>query len=284
VTRPSYPPFDVDEYIESNRALWDAWTPIHERSDMYDLEGFKRGGVRIRDFEREDVGDVAGKTLLHLQCHFGIDTLSWARLGATVTGADFSERAIELARKIAAEIGVDDARFVQANLYDLPSILEGEFDIVYTGRGAISWLPDIRRWAGVAAHFVKPGRIFYMNEFHPIAQVLDDESDEVRLRYPYFEHVEPLAFDVRGSYADPAAHVEHDKEYGWSHGLGEVVSALVDAGLRIDLLREFPWVDFKMLPVLEQREDGNWWLPRGLEGELPLMFTLRATRPPSRSE
>jgi ubiquinone/menaquinone biosynthesis C-methylase UbiE len=267
----------MEEYMESNRALWDKWTPIHERSEMYDLQGFKQGGVRVYEFEREEVGNVSGKTLLHLQCHFGIDTLSWARLGARVTGADFSERSIDLARDVAAELGID-ASFVRANVYDLPDILEGEFDVVYTGRGAIFWLPDIRRWAQVAAHFVKPGGIFYIYEIHPFVHALDDESSDLRLRYPYFEHVEPLAFDVHGSYADPTAKVEHDKEYRWSHGLGEIVSALAEAGLRIEVVREFPWCDSKMIAMLELRDDGRWWLPHSTSGELPLMFSLRARK------
>ena len=118
-------------------------------------------------------------------------------------------------------------------------------------------LPDIRRWAQVAAHFVKPGGIFYITELHPVALALDDESSDLRLRYPYFEHVEPLGFDVQGSYADPTAKVEHDKEYRWSHGLGEIVSALAEAGLRIEVVREFPWCDSKMIAMLERRDDGS---------------------------
>ena len=147
----------ADDPIRANNALWDEWTVIHERSEFYDLEGFKRGGVRLRPYEIEEIGPVEGKDLLHLQCHFGIDTLSWARLGARVTGADFSEAALTLARSTAADIGIADARFVQSDVYDLPAALEGDFDIVYTSRGVLGWLPDIRRWAEVVAHFVRPG-------------------------------------------------------------------------------------------------------------------------------
>jgi 2-polyprenyl-3-methyl-5-hydroxy-6-metoxy-1,4-benzoquinol methylase len=130
--------------FEANRSLWEVWTRIHAAGEFYDLEGFKAGGVRIRPYEIEMVGDVAGKSLLHLQCHFGIDTLSWARLGARVTGADIAPSAIELARSLAIELGFPEARFVESNLYDLPSALEGEFDVVYTSRGVLGWLPDIR--------------------------------------------------------------------------------------------------------------------------------------------
>jgi len=159
----------MDEYLAANRALWDEWTAIHETSSFYDLEAFKAGGSRLRDYEVDEVGDVTGKSLLHLQCHFGIDTLSWARLGARVTGADFSDRAIELGRSLAAELRLD-ATFVRSDLYDLPSVLDGQFDVVYTSRGVLGWLPDLGRWAGVVAHFLRPGGVFYMTEIHPVAQ------------------------------------------------------------------------------------------------------------------
>ena len=140
----------MNEFLEGNRALWDEWTGIHESSAFYGVEAFRAGGIRLRDYELAQVGDVQGKSLLHLQCHFGIDTLSWARLGATVTGADFSPKAIDLAGRLAADLGLD-ARFVESNVYDLPERLEGSFDVVYTSRGVLGWLPDIRGWARVVA-------------------------------------------------------------------------------------------------------------------------------------
>ena len=143
--------------IRENEALWDARTPIHEASAFYDLDGFRTGGIRLRDEEIATVGDVRGKTLLHLQCHFGIDTLSWARLGAKVTGADFSGKAVELAQRLAIDVGISEARFIRSDLYDLPRILDEQFDVVYTSRGVIGWLPDIRRWAEVVAGFTAPG-------------------------------------------------------------------------------------------------------------------------------
>jgi 2-polyprenyl-3-methyl-5-hydroxy-6-metoxy-1,4-benzoquinol methylase len=266
--------------IRANNALWDEWTAIHERSEFYDLEGFKSGGIRLRPYEIEEIGPVDGKELLHLQCHFGIDTLSWARLGARVTGADFSEAALTLARSTAAEIGLE-ARFVQADLYDLPSVLEGDFDVVYTSRGVLGWLPDVRRWADVVAHFVRPGGIFYITEIHPIAQAFENEGvapGELRLAYPYWEHREPLVFDNIGSYADPDAPVTVPKEYGWDHGLGEIVTALIDAGLRIESLREYPFVDWK-LDFLVEDEDKSWRLPPSIKGELPLFFSILASKP-----
>ena len=274
------PQADTAGAIRANNELWDEWTRIHETSTFYDLEGFKRGGNRLRPYELEEIGPVDGLELLHLQCHFGIDTLSWARLGAKVTGADFSGAAVELARSVAAEIGLGGARFVQSDLYALPSALEGQFDLVYTSRGVLGWLPDITRWAEVVAHFVRPGGRFYITEIHPVAQAFDDDGvapGELRLRYPYWEHPEPLAFPVEGSYADRTAPMVTPMEYGWDHGLGEIVSALIAAGLRIESLREYPFVDWPV-EFLAEAPDGTWRLPPGTPGELPLFFSILASK------
>ena len=270
------------ESFAANEALWDAWTAIHATGAFYDLEGFKAGGVRLRPYEIEMVGEVRGKTLLHLQCHFGIDTLSWARLGARVTGADLSPDAVDLARSLAIELGFPDARFVRSNLYDLPAALDGQFDVVYTSRGVLGWLPDIRGWARVVAHFLAPGGTFFISEIHPVAQVFENDGvapGELRVTYPYFEHPEPLTFLVKGSYADPTADLGSDLvEHGWDHGLGEIVTALIEAGLRIETLIEHPFLEWKADFLVEDGE-GRWRLPPGTAGELPLMFSLRATRP-----
>jgi SAM-dependent methyltransferase len=273
---------DHTDSYDANRRLWDAWTAVHAEGDFYDLEGFRAGGVRLRDEEIAAVGDVRGKTLLHLQCHFGIDTLSWARLGARVTGADFSPAAIRLARELAADIGIEDARFVESNLYDLPDELEGEFDVVYTSRGVLGWLPDIRGWARVVAHFLASGGTFFITEAHPIIQIFEAEGvapGELRPLYPYWEHRDPLVFDVKGSYADPDAEVGEQKEHGWDHGLGEIVTALIDAGLRIESLEEHPYLGWATDFLVESAPgSGRFVLPPGA-GELPLAFSLRATKP-----
>ncbi len=263
--------------------MWEAWTAVHATGDFYDLAGFKRGGIRLHDDEIAAVGDVTGKRLLHLQCHFGLDTLSWARLGAVVTGADFSPSAIRLAREIAAELGFADARFVESNLYDLPANLDGEFDVVYTSRGVLGWLPDIRGWARVVAHFLAPGGVFYITEIHPVAQALEDEGvapGELRLAYPYWEHREPLVFDVKGTYADREADVGEHREHGWDHGLGEIVTALIDAGLQLAWLRESPELDWAVDYLVETPAgSGRYRLPADAAGELPLMFSLLARKP-----
>ena len=273
---------DAVDPIRDNQVLWDTWTGIHEQSAYYDLVGFRAGGVRVRDDEIAALGDVRGRTLLHLQCHFGLDTLSWARLGAVVTGADFSPRAIALATSLADELGFADARFVESDVYDLPAKLAGTFDIVYTSRGVLGWLPDIRRWAEVVAHFVAPGGTFLIKEIHPVAQALENEGvapGELRFEYPYWEHPEPLTFAVTGSYADPHADVGDVVEHGWDHGLGEIVSALVAAGLRIEDLVEHPYLEWGADFLVERPGTGTWVLPDTVRGELPLMFSLRASKP-----
>jgi SAM-dependent methyltransferase len=277
-------PHDRSDSFAANQQLWDAWTAVHAQGAFYDLAGFRQGGVRLRDEEIEAVGDVRGRTLLHLQCHFGIDTLSWARLGARVTGVDFSPAAIRLARELAADIGIEDARFIESNVYELPDLLEGEFDVVYTSRGVLGWLPDIRAWARVVAHFLAPGGTFFITEAHPVFNAFQDEGvapGELRLIYPYWEHRDPLVFDVKGSYADPDADFGEQKLHGWDHGLGEIVTALIDAGLRIESLEEHPFL-YWAADFLVESEPGSdrFVLPPG-PGELPLSFSLRATRPPS---
>jgi SAM-dependent methyltransferase len=272
----------VDRALRQNRELWDAWTRINVASAFYDVASFKSGerGIRLADYEVEEVGDVVGKSLLHLQCHFGLDTLSWARLGAHVTGADFSEEGIAAARSLAAEVGIP-ARFVVSDLYDLPAVLDERFDIVYTSGGVLGWLPDIVGWAKVAAHFVAPGGFFYVTELHPVANVFENEGvqpGELRLEYPYWTHEQPLTFEVKGSYADRSAPTEGLVEHGWDHSLGEIVTALIDAGLRIEFLHEFDFVRWPM-DFLVESPDGRWRLPPGTKGQLPLFFSLKASRP-----
>ena len=270
----------MDDATQSNRELWEEWTDVHLGSDFYDVESFKRGGrSRILPRELEEIGEVRGNDLLHLECHFGLDTLSFARLGARVTGADFSPRAIAAARQLAQECELE-ANFVCADLYALPTELPGAFDIVYTSRGVLFWLRDIQGWGGVVAHFLRPGGVFYITEMHPILAVFDDTA-ELRPRYPYSSHGQPLSFPTEGSYADRSARIKTPVEYGWSHGLGEVVTSLTDAGLGIEFLHEqhsLPWPQ----PFLVKVADRDYRLPGDLEGTVPLMFSLRARQPGTR--
>lgn len=271
--------------IAENRRLWDAWTAVNTTTAFYDVQGFRDDprDVRIEPWEQGEVGDVVGKTLLHVQCHFGLDTLSWARLGAArVTGVDFSEPAIAFASALAAETGLADrSRFVVANVYDLPGPLAGEtFDVVYTGCGALGWLPDLGPWARTVASFVKPGGIFYVHEAHPALWTIADEQtapNDLRLAYDYWGGP-VITTPVVGSYADPTAHVDVTVQHGWNHSLGEVVTLLAREGLRIELLdekRELSWPAPFLVPTADGQHYG--W-PAGQVGTLPLMYSLRARR------
>lgn len=266
----------TDEYIQANRRLWDTWADLHVASEFYDVEAFKAGRDSL-DPEDDELGDVTGRSLLHLQCHFGKDTLSWARRGATVTGADFSPRAIDAARALAAEIGVP-ATFVCAPIHELPSALEGGFDIVYTSRGVLGWLPDLTRWGQVVAHFLAPGGMFFVHETHPTLFVFDDElpGAQLRVRYPYFATAAPLRFEYEGSYAVPDAKVRV-VEYAFIHSLSEIMTALLDAGLRIVSFREHPEMYFRFMPCMVEVSEGRWRLPEDLP-QLPLAFTLQAVK------
>ncbi len=264
----------ADEYIASNKQLWDNWTRLHEQSAFYDVAGFKAGRDTLNPTEVEEVGEVTGKTLLHLQCHFGMDTLSWARHGAKVTGADLSTEAIELARSLSAELGIA-ASFVAANLYDLPAALAGQFDIIYTGGGALWWLPDMAGWGEVIGHFLKPGGVFYVHDQHPAAMAFEEVDGRLEPRYSYWQTAQPLKFDTHGSYATDADY--SFVEYGWIHSLGEIINALTAQGLHIEFLHEWPHNFFQMFPSMVRDEHSRWWLPNRPES-IPMSFSLRARR------
>lgn len=272
----------MDNYTQVNQENWDARTDIHAHSEFYDVAGFRAGRNALNPVEIEELGDVAGKTLLHLQCHFGQDTLSWARLGAArVMGADFSEKAIALARQLAEELNLD-AQFVCTDIYDLPEHLHETFDVVYTGGGAVNWLGDLGRWADVVVHFLKPGGVFYLREFHPYGSIFANEDDipginELKVLYPYFTRKEPFRFESDGSYTDGGAGVPI-VSYEWFHPVSDVVTALVTRGLRLEFLHEFPFSDFQQFPFMEQRDDGNWCMV-GDRYNIPLMYSLRAIKP-----
>ena len=267
-----------DRYIEANRRSWDARTPTHFNSHFYDVDGFRAGASSLHSLEIEEVGEVEGKSLLHLQCHFGLDTMSWARLGARVTGADFSEDAVSLARSLSEELGID-ARFVEASVYDLPNLLDGRFDVVFTSYGALTWLPDLERWAGVIAHFLEPGGFFYVVDSHPFGDVFHDEEDATELRpfYPYSTRgAGPLEFPPGSTYTDGP-----DRHYGstfeWGHSVGDILNALISAGLTVDFFHEFHFAAYQALPTMERGDDGWWRLPEGGES-VPFLFSLKATK------
>ena len=265
-----------ESFESANRVYWDdkaAFNLAH-----WDIDGFVADPARLGMMvvaDRDLVGDVRGKSLLHLQCHFGLDTLSWARLGAAVTGVDFSPRAIAIATDLAARAGLD-ARFVEADLYAVPDLLEQTFEVVYTGGGALCWLPDIRRWGEVAARMLAPGGTFYIREAHPMLWALEDERADPLLvvERPYFEQAQPTRWDSEPIWQDAPA---VPPSYEWHHGLGEVLSALIDAGLVIELVREHRTCLWQALPFMVEDEDGWWRLPDRPE-RLPLMYSIRARK------
>lgn len=280
-----------EPYFNANLARWDESVAIHAASEGYDLAGYLKGEKTLYAIETSEVGDVSGKTLLHLQCHFGMDTLNWARLGATVTGIDFSPEAIARARHLAVEIGVEDARFIESNVYDAPSVLDEQFDIVYTGIGALNWLPDIRGWARVAGGYVKSGGFLYLYEGHPMLSSLDEERTDLpfQLKYDYFESSQPIEWDWDQTYTD-GPKLKNTRGYEWNHGLGEIVTALIEAGLRIEFLREHKTLAWQGLPMMEPVEGAaafgtrhqrrvGWQLPEAIRDMVPLMYSVKASRP-----
>src|SRR4051794_28148506 len=269
-----HPDAGFTEWRELNRTYWDSRVAVHVTSRFYDVDGFRAGGDPLRAVEVEEVGDVTGRSLLHLQCHFGLDTLGWARRGARVTGLDFSAPAVEAARRLASECGID-ADFVAADVYDAVEALGGRrFDVVYTGFGALCWLPDIARWAEVVAALLAPGGFLYLAEFSPLHQVMDD--DDLSFRFSYFNRG-PYRWADAGTYTDGGDHLPSTPTTEWVHGIGDVVSAVAAAGLRIEFLHEHPFLLFPRWPWLERRDDGTFRFPPD-RPELPLTYTVRASR------
>jgi SAM-dependent methyltransferase len=277
----------VTDPRRANRDLWNAWTRINFQSDFYDVEAFATG--RGRDLDAiclAGPGDVRGKALLHLQCHFGMDSIRWARHGATVTGVDFSEEAIAAARALAARMGVP-VTFIHADVCDLPAQLDGRFDVVFTSHGVLSWLPDLERWAGGVARCLVPGGVFFIVDAHPMLLCFDDRPAEpdLRLLYPYFRGPEPIREEHPGCYSAPEAPIT-SVEHVWLHRLSDIIGSLARAGLRVESFEEYPFLSWKFFPWMQQGADGWWRLPDDVRiptgaGSLPLMFSLKATRPPA---
>ena len=270
----------LDHHSETNRANWDARVDIHVGSDIYGIQRFVDDPAFVGEIVRFDsakFGDVTGKRLIHLQCHIGTDAIGWARLGAQVTGVDISPKSIEAARRISEEVGTP-ARFVEAELYDVPQVVTDTFDIVYTGVGAICWLPDIKGWAEVVAGLLEPGGVFYMREGHPILWALDvDRADDLLvLAFPYFETAKPQMWSEDFTYAGEGVVTSPDT-YEWNHGMAETLQALIDAGLRIDQVEEYDFLEWEAGPINQIGKDGRYRLPEGRE-RLPLMWSVLATK------
>ena len=275
----------LDEHREANRTNWDDRVPAHLASEFYGVEDFIAGTRNLTqavDFDRAQLGDVRGRSLLHVQCHIGLDTLSWARLGASVTGVDFSERSIEAARDISRRSGVPGC-FVLADVHEAPEVLAETFDIVYASEGVLCWLPSVAAWARAVREFTRPGGTFYIRDGHPLAHALDlDRSDGTLVMVdPYFEG-KAIRYDEPGTYTEAGVEINHTVTYEWNHSLGEIVSALADEGFRVESLREYPFSGYQAQPGMIQGDDGWWRLPDPAQ-RLPMLFGLKATLPPDAS-
>ncbi len=267
---PQSPEHSAAELLASNRELWDQWTDVHVESDFYAVDRFLEGESSLQSIELDELGEeVDGKSLLHLQCHFGLDSLSWARRGARVTGVDLSPRAIERARGLASRAGLA-ATFHARDVLELD--LGRRFDVVFTSYGVLDWLRDLNRWAAVVAAHLEPGGLFYMVEFHPVLGLLDDGGRS--LEGSYFPAAEPIRYKEKGTYADPDAAVD-GTSYTWPHSLSEILSALLNAGLRIESFREFDFSPYDCFPFTREVAPGRSVIP-GLEGKVPLCFSVRA--------
>jgi SAM-dependent methyltransferase len=271
----------VDDSYALNRAIWDERAPAHAASPDYAIERFLSDPVFISDVVRFDLpllGNVADLDGVHLQCHIGTDTVSLARLGARMTGLDFSAAALVQARRLAGGAG-HAIEFVEAAVYDAVTVLGRErFDFVFTGIGALCWLPKIRPWAQVVADLVRPGGWLFIREGHPMLWALDERQDALVVEFPYFERVEPVVWDEGGTYVTTEVVFEHTVSHSWNHGLGEIVTALHDAGMQLTMLVEHDSVPWEALPGKMERTPGNEWRLADRPWRVPHSYTLRALK------
>lgn len=263
---------DYKPYYEANKKAWNSKTPVHIGSEFYDVESFKKGKTSLTFIELEELGDIKGKTILHLQCHFGMDTLSLARMGAKVTGVDMSDQAIEAAKKLNEELNLD-AEFICCNIFDLPKLLDKKFDIVFTSYGVIGWLPELDEWGKLISHFLKPGGMFYMVEFHPFIWIFDDEFKY--FQYSYFLKG-PIEETYSGTYADRNADIQNTS-YGWNHTFSEIFNSLINNGLEVNFLNEFPFSTFNCFQnMIKIGEDK--YVFENHKDLIPYMYSIKATK------
>jgi ubiquinone/menaquinone biosynthesis C-methylase UbiE len=262
------------KHFESNKKLWNERTGVHVKSDFYDNKTFLTGKNSLNKIELDEIGDVKEKSVLHLQCHFGQDTLSFVRMGAKAMGVDFSDEAIRNAREMNNKLGLD-AEFINCNVYDLKEHIDKEFDIIFTSYGVIGWLPDLNEWADLINHFLKPGGVFYIIEFHPLVWMFDDNFE--RIEYPYFTTAKPIEIISTKTYTDSTEELSGVTEYSWNHALSETMNSLIDAGLKIEFIHEFPYSPYNIFPDMYQGSDGYWRMKKFGE-KLPLIFSIKAKK------
>lgn len=263
---------NFENYFNTNKETWNKKVAIHAESEMYNMENFKSGKSSLMPYELKALGNVNGKSLLHLQCHFGQDTLSWQRMGAECVGVDLSDEGIKLAKKLNNELQLD-AEFICCNVLDTSEYVKDKFDIVFTSYGTIGWLPDLKPWAKMISERLKTGGIFYIVEFHPILWMFDYIDGKPKMKYHYSQD-EVIYEEYEGTYANQSSKMV-SKEYGWNHGLSEVVNALIEAGLQIDYLNEYDESPYDVFPDLIKTESGMYKMKDQL---FPMIFEIKATK------
>ncbi len=262
----------MKDYKTINKKLWNDKTKVHLGSKFYDVESFRKGNSSLKHIELELLGEIRDKRILHLQCHFGMDSISMARMGAQVTGVDLSDEAIKAANNLRDECNVS-AKFINSDVYDLIDVHEGQYDIVFSTYGTIGWLPDMDRWAEVVNHYLKPSGKLILVEFHPVLWMMDDDFQKIEYSYFNKEAIEEL---TEGSYADNNAKIKNPS-ISWNHPIGEVITSLLNKGMKITHFSEYDYSVYDCFDHTIQIEEGKFMI-KGLEGVLPLMYAMTASK------
>lgn len=262
----------MENYLDTNRNSWNAKVESHLKSDFYFVDEFLKGRTSLNSIELELLGNIQHKEILHLQCHFGQDSISLSRLGAQVTAVDFSDKALEAAKNLAKQCETD-TEFILSDVYQLPQVLDKKFDIVYTSYGVIGWLPDLEKWAQVISHFLKPGGKLIFVEFHPVVWMFDDDFTHVK--YNYF-NVGPIEVTLEGTYAEPSAALVQDYVM-WNHATSEVFSSFLNENFELQSFQEYDWSPYACLRHTEEFEKGKYRIPQ-FPNKIPLVFSLVAEK------
>ena len=262
----------IADFFEINKNSWNQKVESHLKSKFYDVDGFKKGKSSLNTIELDLLGDIKGKTILHLQCHFGQDSLSLARMGATVTAVDFSENAIISANNLANELNIE-ATFICCNIYDLPDYLNKQFDIVFTSYGTIGWLPDIKKWAKIVSLFLKPEGQFIMAEFHPFVWMYNSSFSEIT--YRYFNSGEIVETES-GTYADKSAELVL-KTVGWNHGISEVLNALISNDIQIEIFNEYDYSPYNCFQNMVEITPNHFQI-EAFGNKLPLVYAIKGLK------
>ncbi|PJE50576.1 SAM-dependent methyltransferase [candidate division WWE3 bacterium CG10_big_fil_rev_8_21_14_0_10_39_14] len=265
---------NMNNHIKTNRDHWNKLTEIHKGSDFYNVDTFKKGENTIPKLEIDEIGSVKGKSLLHLQCHFGMDTLSWARLGAITTGADLSDSSIAYAKELSRDLNIP-ASFICSDIYNLPKVLSEKFDVIYTSGGVLCWLSDLPKWGQLISNYLKQGGMFYIREEHPFANMYSHEF-QLKTDY-YFDTGEPEHVIPKGSYANRKAIVT-TTSYQWHHTIEEIIDSLIFSGLKIDFFHEFPFIGYARFGELMEQDKDGWFRFKDRKVKIPLTFSLKATK------